>query len=62
MVRIVPDVGAWARLTAIKPVWTEPKTTEELDKSIEEYYTALKEGRGAMFIAVCRGKVRIRPY
>lgn len=42
-------------------MWTEPQggTAEELEQSIQEYYAAIKDGRGGIFFAVCRGKVRL---
>ena len=40
-------------------MWTEPQggSAEDLEESIQDYYTAIKEGRGGIFFAVCRGKV-----
>lgn len=49
---------AWNKLNKVKQVWIEPHGTEELEKNIQEYYAAIKEQQGGMFIAVCRGKVR----
>lgn len=51
--------GAWRELKKIKPLWTEPQggSAEDLEKSIQEYYEAIKEGMGGIFFAVCRGKV-----
>jgi hypothetical protein len=53
--------GALKKLQQIKPVWREPQggTAEDLEESIQEYYAAIKDGRGGIFIAVCRGKVRL---
>lgn len=50
--------AAWNELNKVKQVWIEPHRNDELDKDIQEYYAAIKDQQGGMFIAVCRGKVR----
>lgn len=51
--------GVWSRLEQMKHVVTEPRGggPDALQSVIMEYYAAIKEGRGGLFIAVCRGKV-----
>jgi hypothetical protein len=48
----------WSRLEAIKPLFAEPRAAgEAFDAVIASYYRAVDEGRGGLFMAVCRGKV-----
>ena len=49
--------GLWQQLAAAKPAWQEPHGADELDKNIQGYYAAIRSGSGALFLAVCRGKV-----
>jgi Fanconi anemia group J protein len=51
--------GAWARISATKTVVAEPRGggAEALDAVLKEYYAAVASGRGALLLAVCRGKV-----
>lgn len=58
----VSNAGSWKKLRKIKPVWKEPQggSPEALEESIQEYYEAIKDGRGGIFFAVCRGKVRLQ--
>lgn len=50
--------GMWSRLEAIKPLFAEPRAAgEAFDAVIASYYRAVDEGRGGLFMAVCRGKV-----
>lgn len=48
----------WAELEAKKVLVSEPRGTgEAFDDAMSTFYTAIKEGRGAIFFAICRGKV-----
>lgn len=49
--------GLWKRLQDVKPVWTEPHGADTVERCIGEYCTAIRDQRGGLFIAVCRGKV-----
>lgn len=50
----------WSRLEAIKPLFAEPRAAgEAFDAVIASYYRAVDEGRGGLFMAVCRGKVGV---
>lgn len=50
--------GLWARLEAIKALVCEPRGTgDEFDTVMSDFYTAINDGRGAIFFAICRGKV-----
>lgn len=49
--------GLWKAINDVKPIFTEPKRKEEFDTCMTEYYTAVKISRGAIFMAVLRGKV-----
>jgi hypothetical protein len=51
--------GLWAQLEALKFVALEPRQAgDAFDKAIAKYSAAVKSGRGGLFLAVCRGKVR----
>lgn len=47
----------WDTINDVKPIFTEPKGKNEFDECIQDYYTAAKTSRGAIFMAVLRGKV-----
>ena len=48
----------WGQLSALKKVVSEPKGTgDAFDAVMKDFYTAVKKGKGALFIAVYRGKV-----
>uniref|UniRef100_A0A0P4WD16 Regulator of telomere elongation helicase 1 homolog n=1 Tax=Scylla olivacea TaxID=85551 RepID=A0A0P4WD16_SCYOL len=51
--------GVWSRLSEIKPIFVEPKTKDEFQTAMQEYYEKIKDPAfmGACFMAVCRGKV-----
>jgi Fanconi anemia group J protein len=51
--------GAWAHISATKTIVAEPRGggAEALDAALKEYYGAVASGRGALLLAVCRGKV-----
>ena len=43
----------------MKQVLAEPRGGGDgFDKAIAKYYAAVRSGRGGLFMAVCRGKVR----
>lgn len=53
------DTGLLARLQAVKRVFCEPRAAgDAFDLAIRRYYACVDEGGGALFMAVCRGKVR----
>ena len=45
----------------MKKVVSEPRTTGELPAAMSQFYAAVASGRGALFFAVCRGKVPPTP-
>lgn len=47
--------GIWPRIERNKPIFIEGKN--EFTQTISEYYTAVDNGSGAVFMAVMRGKV-----
>jgi Fanconi anemia group J protein len=50
--------GLWARLGAAKELVCEPRGTgEAFDGVMAAFYAAVRSGRGAIFFAICRGKV-----
>ena len=50
--------GVWEELAGLKKVVTEPKGTGEAFEGVmKDYYGAIRKGQGALFMAVCRGKV-----
>lgn len=51
--------GLWRQISARKPIFIEPRTKEEFVTVMNEYYAKINDpnGRGALFMAVCRGKV-----
>lgn len=48
--------GILKKLSGYKEVILEPKGKEDFDKAMTDYYQAVK-ARGALLLAVCRGKV-----
>ena len=48
----------WVRLTAVKAVVLEPKSTSDLKEAIEEFDKAisLPKSSGCVLMGVCRGK------
>jgi Fanconi anemia group J protein len=47
------------QLEGVKAVFAEPRRAgDDFDSTIRRYYEAVDEGRGGLFMAVCRGKVR----
>lgn len=53
-------IRLWGRLERLKHIVMEPRGggSEGLQKVMETYYHAIATGRGGLFMAVCRGKVR----
>ena len=51
------NCGIWSRIDQIKRIMVEPQRKEALGLVMSDYYTEVKGGRGAVFMAVCRGKV-----
>lgn len=49
--------GLWKGINDVKPIFIEPRKKEEFDECMNDYYTAVKTTRGAIFMAVLRGKV-----
>ena len=48
------------QLEGVKAVFSEPRHAgDDFDSTIRRYYEAVDEGRGGLFMAVCRGKVRL---
>lgn len=53
----------WSELEAVKKVVMEPKGTgEAFDTVMTEYYDAIRAGRGGLFLAICRGKVKLESW
>lgn len=44
------------RISKCKTVIVEPRSSSEMKSSIKEYNELIAEGKGAVFLAVCRGK------
>lgn len=49
--------GVWKTINEIKPIFTEPRRKDEFIECMKDYYTTVNIGRGAIFMAVLRGKV-----
>lgn len=49
--------GLWNAIHDVKPIFTEPKGKDDFDECMQSYYSAVKISRGAIFMAVLRGKV-----
>uniref|UniRef100_A0A182KC05 Regulator of telomere elongation helicase 1 homolog n=1 Tax=Anopheles christyi TaxID=43041 RepID=A0A182KC05_9DIPT len=51
--------GIWAQINRIKQIFIEPRGKELFTKTMSEYYAKVRDpkSRGAIFMAVCRGKV-----
>lgn len=55
---LLQDTGLLAKLVATKQVFMEPRQAgDAFDASIRCYYACVDGGQGAIFMAVCRGKV-----
>lgn len=54
--------SVWRELTGLKRIICEPRGAGEgFDAAMKDYYGAIETGRGAIFFAIFRGKVR-QPY
>ncbi|XP_058817488.1 regulator of telomere elongation helicase 1 homolog [Topomyia yanbarensis] len=53
------ETGIWAQISRTKPIFVEPRGKEEFHNAMTEYYQRINDpdGKGAVFMAVCRGKV-----
>lgn len=49
--------GLWSRLQAVKLGLVEPRESSQLNAVIGSFDNAITSGRGAVLLAVCRGKV-----
>ncbi|XP_017035372.1 regulator of telomere elongation helicase 1 homolog [Drosophila kikkawai] len=49
--------GLWADIAAKKPIFLEPRGKDQFTSTMEEFYQAIRDSKGAVFMAVCRGKV-----
>ena len=49
--------GIWSRIQQQKPIFVEPKTKAEFCTAMDNFYERINSGDGAVFAAVCRGKV-----
>ena len=51
----------WGRIEQYKPVYVEPRTKSEFQIAMINYYDKIADNtaNGAVFAAVCRGKVSI---
>jgi Fanconi anemia group J protein len=53
------QTGLWDRLNRLKPIIVEPQTARDGDfpTTLATFYKLVRERGGALFLAVCRGKV-----
>uniref|UniRef100_A0A182WI58 Regulator of telomere elongation helicase 1 homolog n=1 Tax=Anopheles minimus TaxID=112268 RepID=A0A182WI58_9DIPT len=51
--------GIWEQIDRIKPIFIEPRDKDSFLATMAEYYAKVRDpaARGAIFMAVCRGKV-----
>lgn len=51
--------GIWAQINRIKAIFVEPQTKEAFVQTMKNYYDKINDPtcKGAIFLAVCRGKV-----
>ncbi|KAJ6638998.1 Regulator of telomere elongation helicase 1 like [Pseudolycoriella hygida] len=51
--------GIWAQIHRVKAIFVEPQTKEAFVQTMKEYYDKVNDStcKGAVFLAVCRGKV-----
>lgn len=51
--------GIWSQIQRHKPIFIEPKTKDDFTNTMSEYYAKINDPitKGAIFMAVCRGKV-----
>ncbi|XP_011338584.1 regulator of telomere elongation helicase 1 homolog isoform X2 [Ooceraea biroi] len=53
------NMGLWTQITERKPIYVEPNSKDGFVNVMNEYYQKIKDPscKGAIFMAVCRGKV-----
>ncbi|XP_058443866.1 regulator of telomere elongation helicase 1 homolog [Malaya genurostris] len=53
------ETGIWAQISRTKPIFVEPRGKQDFLNAMTEYYQRINDpdGKGAIFMAVCRGKV-----
>ena len=52
------DSGAWRDINRCKALVTEPRgSADEFNRAIRRFRSLVDSGKGAVFMAVCRGKV-----
>ncbi|XP_001653621.2 regulator of telomere elongation helicase 1 homolog [Aedes aegypti] len=53
------ETGIWAQISRTKPIFVEPRGKDQFLNTMSEYYQRINDpdGKGAVFMAVCRGKV-----
>lgn len=51
------NTGMWKAINDVKPIFVEPKKKDDFETAMNDYYTAVEMTRGAIFMAVLRGKV-----
>jgi len=56
-VALMQQSGIWTRIDQQKSIFVEPKTKAEFHTAMDNYYDRVNSGSGAVFAAVCRGKV-----
>lgn len=60
LIQPVQATGLWEELQGLKEVLTEPREAGKgFDNMLTKYQSAVRQGRGALLVAVCRGKVRV---
>ncbi|XP_051173035.1 regulator of telomere elongation helicase 1 homolog [Leptopilina boulardi] len=52
-------LGLWTKIAERKPIFVEPQSKDTFVNTMNEYYEKIRDPscRGAIFLAVCRGKV-----
>jgi Rad3-related DNA helicase len=53
-----PETNLFKRINDVKPIFEEPKLSSELETLMFNYKNACKTKKGAILLAVCRGKIR----
>ncbi|KXJ71470.1 hypothetical protein RP20_CCG020471 [Aedes albopictus] len=53
------ETGIWSQISRTKPIFVEPRGKDQFLNTMTEYYQKINDpdGKGAVFMAVCRGKV-----
>ena len=57
---LVQGNNIWNRVEQYKPIYVEPRHKAEFQTAMTNYYERVQDpsGNGAVFAAVCRGKVK----